>query len=385
MSDVYNRAYKCRIYPNDEQCILLAKTFGCVRYVYNYFLNFKKEVYEKTKGSVSYSETARLLVKLKEQELFLKEIDSIALQQSLRHLDTAYKNFFKNNADFPKFKKKRYAQSYSTVVVNNNIRLEGGYIKLPKLGFVKIKLHRSVPQDWTLKNVTVSRSATGKFYVSLLFEFEHSVIQSPVDENTNAIGLDFSMSELFVSSNGAFTEYQRFYKKSQDKLAKAQRKLSRCVKFSKNYYKQKRKVALIHEKITNQRKDFLHKLSREITNLYDVVCVESLDMKELSKPAEINKSDKPTKIHLGKFVFDNSWGTFTTFLKYKLEFEGKHFVKVDKWFASSQICNVCGYQNPELKDFSIREWACPECKTFHDRNINAAINIKREGLRLLMS
>ena len=374
MTNACNRAIKCRIYPNADQQILLAKTFGCVRYVYNYFLSYKKTLYDTFGESVSYTKTANLLKELKTRNDFLCEVDSIALQQSLRHLDIAYQNFFKKNADFPKFKKKMYSQSYSTVVVNNNIRIAENKIKLPKIGLVKIKLHRSIPLNRKIKSVTVSRNSTGKFYVSILFEFEHNTQPKEINENISAVGLDFSMHDLFISSDGQIADYPRFYRKSLDKLAIEQRKLSHYKLRSNNYYKQKRKVAKIHEKITNQRKDFLHKLSREITNLYDVVCVEDLNMQGMSK-----------SLHFGKSVHDNSWGAFTNMLKYKLEFEGKYFVKIDKWFASSQICHICEYKNTDTKNLSIREWICPNCNTIHNRDVNAAINIKNEGLRLLLS
>lgn len=375
MTNACNRAIKCRIYPNADQQILLAKTFGCVRYVYNYFLSYKKSLYDTSKESVSYTKTANLLKELKTTNDFLCEVDSIALQQSLRHLDIAYQNFFKNKkSGFPKFKKKSFAQSYSTIVINNNIRIVDNKIKLPKIGLVKIKLHRSIPLDWKIKSVTVSRNSTRKFYVSILFEFEHNTQPKEINENISAVGLDFSMHDLFISSDGQIADYPRFYRKSLDKLAIEQRKLSHCKLRSNNYYKQKRKVAKIHEKITNQRKDFLHKLSREITNLYDVVCVEDLNMQGMSK-----------SLHFGKSVHDNSWGAFTNMLKYKLEFEGKYFVKIDKWFASSQICHICEYKNTNTKNLSIREWICPNCNTIHNRDVNAAINIKNEGLRLLLS
>lgn len=375
MANACNRAIKCRIYPNTEQQILFAKTFGCVRYVYNYFLSYKKSLYDTYKESISYTKTANLLKELKTTNDFLCEVDSITLQQSLRHLDIAYQNYFKNKkSGFPKFKKKSFAQSYSTIIVNNNIRIVDNKIKLPKIGLVKIKLHRRIPLDWKIKSVTVSRNSSGKFYVSVLFEFEHEIINKRLDNDISAVGLDFSMHDLFISSDGQIADYPRFYRKSLDKLAIEQRKLSHCKLRSNNYYKQKRKVAKIHEKITNQRKDFLHKLSREITNLYDVVCVEDLNMQGMSQV-----------LNLGKSVSDNSWGAFTNMLKYKLEFEGKYFIKIDKWFASSQICHICGYKNTDTKNLSVREWICPNCNTIHNRDVNAAINIKNEGLRLLLS
>lgn len=262
------------------------------------------------------------------------------------------------------------AQSYTTVVTNNNIRIANSYIKIPKIGFVKIKLHRNIPIDWKLKSITVRRSSTKKYYVSMLFEFIHNINPVSIDKDTSAIGLDFSMKKLFVSSNDLSLEYPQFYKKTMSQLAKEQRKLSHCERQSHNYNKQRKIVAKIHEKIRNQRLDFLHKLSREITNLYDIVCIEDLDMKVMSQ-----------SLNFGKSVLDDAWGTFTTLLKYKLEFEGKHLVKIDKWFPSSKICSKCGC----IKELTLQDrvYKC-ECGLTIDRDLNAAINIKNEGLRLLL-
>lgn len=374
-----NRAIKCRIYPNVEQQILIAKTFGCTRFVYNHFLEHNNNLYKTCKKFSSYANNAKELTKLKKEKSFLKEVDSISLQQSLKHLNSAFKNFFESRADFPKFKKKQFAESYSTKYVLNNISFEdNNHIKLPKLGVVKIKLHRDIPSNWVIKGATVSRSSSGKFYVSILFEYENQIVPKAIN---NFVGLDYSMSELYVSSNGKTAKYPKYYRKSLKKLAVEQRKLSNCVYRSKNYYKQKVKVSKLHEKIANQRKDFLHKKSREITNLYDAVCIENLDLKEMSKPQVAKFKGKSGKIGFGKSISDNAWGMFTKFLEYKLFDEGKQLIKVDKMFPSSQLCHICGYKNSEIKDFSIRQWTCPICHTHHNRDINAAINLKLEGQR----
>ncbi|MGN0005025.1 MAG: RNA-guided endonuclease TnpB family protein [Candidatus Gastranaerophilaceae bacterium] len=363
-----NRAFKCRIYPNVEQQIMFSKTFGCCRFVYNKMLEKKISYYQETGENLSITPAA-----LKKDFPFLREVDSLALANSQINLQAAYRNFFRDKKiGFPKFKKKSFAEKYTTNNQKGTIRIENGYIKLPKVGFVKIKLHRNIPNGWKIKSVTVSRSSSGKYYVSILFEFEHNIQPKELNENSPAVGLDFSMHDLFLSSDGQVANYPRFYRKSLDKLAKEQRKLSHCKKGSQNYHKQKRRVSLIHEKITNQRKDFLHKLSREITNLYDIVCIENLNMQGMSK-----------SLNFGKSVHDNSWGTFIQMLQYKLEFTGKYLIKIDKWFASSQLCNICGYKNPDTKDLSVRQWTCPNCNTLHNRDINAAVNIKNEGLRLL--
>ncbi len=376
-----NKAIKCRIYPNVEQQILIAKTLGCSRFVYNHFLEYSNNLYKTCKKSSSYEDNAKMLTQLKKEITFLNEVDSIALQQSLKHLSSAFKNFFEGRADFPKFKKKQFAEKYTTKYVNDNIRFEdSNHINLPKLGVVKIKLHRVIPSNWVIKGATVSRNSSGKFYVSIVFEFENQITPKEIN---NLIGLDYSMSELYVSSNGETAEYPKYYRKSLKKLAVEQRKLSNCVYRSNNYYKQKRKVAKIHEKIANQRKDFLHKLSRKITNLYDAVCIEDLNLKEMSKPKNVKLKGKSKKVKFGKSVSDNAWGMFTEFLEYKLLDEGKLLIKVDKMFPSSQLCHICGYKNPKVKDLSIREWTCPVCHTYHNRDINAAINLKVEGQRLI--
>ena len=318
-----NRAYKFRIYPNDEQRILFAKTFGCVRMVYNYWLDRKIRQYEENKTNVTYTVCAKEMAAMKKTDeyAFLKEVDSVSLQQSLRHLDAAFQNFFRQpKAGFPKFKsKKRNKNSYSTVCINSNITIGNGYLKLQSF-----------------------------------------------------LGLDFSMHELYRDSNGNEPAYPGYYRKAEKKLAKEQRKLSRMQKGSKNRDKQRIRVAKLHEKVSNQRKDFLHKQSRQITNACDCVCIENLDMKAMSQ-----------SLNFGKSVMDNGWGMFTAFLKYKLEEQGKRLVKVDRFFASSQICNICGYKNPETKNLAVRAWDCPQCGKHHDRDVNAAINIRNEGMRLV--
>ena len=367
------KAFKFRLYPNKEQQALLAKFFGCTRFVYNYYLSMRKDVYETDKRTLSYKEMAEDLVRLKKEKEFLKEVDSIALQQCLRHLDIAYCNFFKNaKTGYPRFKsRKRGHDSYSTVLVNNNIRLEDGCLVLPKLKKVAIRQHRQIPQDYILKSVTVSKTPTDEYYAALLYEYEADIRQvSPV----RVIGLDYSMSHLFVSSEEEVQveeEFLHHYRRAQKKLAREQRRLSHCQKGSRRYGKQKKRVASVHEKIANQRKDCLHKKSRQIANAYDVVCIEDLDMKAMSQG-----------MHFGKSVSDNGWGMFTDYLQYKLEEQGKKLIKVDKWYPSSKTCHVCGYQKEDLK-LSEREWTCPICHTRHDRDRNASINIKEEGMRML--
>lgn len=361
-----NKAYKFRIYPNSEQKIMLAKTFGCVRFIYNRMLSDKIKYYEETKQKLNNTPA-----QYKKEFEWLKEVDSLALANAQMNLQTAYNNFFRSSkVGFPKFKsKKSNRRSYTTNCVNSNIAIENGYIKLPKVGLVKLKQHRLIPSDYKLKSVTISQTPSGKYYASILFDYENQVQEQ---ELHSFLGLDFSMHELYKDSNGNEPAYPRYYRQAEKKLKREQRRMSLMQKGSKNRDKQRIKVAKLHEKVANQRKDFLHKQSKQITNAYDCVCIENLDMKAMSQ-----------SLHFGKSVSDNGWGMFTEFLRYKLEEAGKMLVKVDRFFASSQICSCCGYKNPATKDLSVREWICPECGTHHDRDVNAAINIRNEGMRLV--
>lgn len=345
---------------------MLARTFGCVRFIYNRMLSDKIKYYEETKQKLNNTPA-----QYKKEFEWLKEVDSLALANAQMNLQTAYNNFFRSpKVGFPKFKsKKSNRRSYTTNCVNGNISIENGYIKLPKVGLIKLKQHRLIPSDYKLKSVTVSQTPGGKYYVSVLFEYENQVQQI---EPQTFIGLDFSMHELYKDSNGSEPQYPRYYRQAEKKLRREQRKLSLMRKGSKNRDKQRIKVAKMHEKVANQRKDFLHKQSRQIANAYDCVCIENLDMKAMAQ-----------SLNFGKSVSDNGWGMFTTFLQYKLTDIGKRLVRVDKFFASSQICSCCGYKNTATKNFSIRAWDCPECGAHHDRDVNAAINIRDEGMRLV--
>ncbi len=364
-----HRAYEFRIYPNHAQQDLIARTFGCARLVYNHYLAEKKQRNKESRQSLSYTDCAKDLTRLKKEKTFLKEVDSIALQQSLRHLDDAFTNFFKREkAGYPRFKSKRSGRrSYSTVCVNGNIRLEDGKIRLPKLGDIKIKQHRKIPEGWTLKSVTVKQSASGKYFVSILFEYESQVLEKEVKE---AAGLDFSMPDLFVSSDGYRCSYPKFYRRAEARLARQQRRLSKMEKGSANYRKQKLVIARLHEKVANQRKDFLHKEALKLATKYDRISIEDLDMQTMGKA-----------LNFGKSVHDDGWGMFTRMLEYKLRERGGELVKIDRWYPSSQICSSCGSIHPEVKDLKIREWFCDHCLEYHDRDINAAVNIREEGRR----
>lgn len=363
-----NKAYKFRIYPNQEQQIMFAKTFGCVRFIYNRMLSDKIKHYGETKQKLNNTPA-----QYKKEFGWLKEVDSLALANAQMNLQKAYDNFFRSpKTGFPKFKSKhKNRKSYTTNCVNGNISIENSCIKLPKIGLVKLKQHRQIPNDYRLKSVTVSQSPSGKYYVSVLFEYESQVQEQPLH---SFLGLDFSMHELYKDSDGNEPAYPRYYRQAEKHLQREQRKLSKMQKGSKNRDKQRIKVAKLHEKAANQRKDFLHKQSRQIANAYDCVCVEDLDMKAMSQA-----------LNFGKSVSDNGWGMFVTFLKYKLEEQGKQLVKVDKFYASSQTCSVCGYKNAAIKNIAIRAWDCPGCGVHHDRDINAAINIKNEGMRIVFA
>ena len=363
-----NKAYKFRIYPNTEQKILFAKTFGCVRFIYNRMLADKIKHYEETKQKLNNTPA-----QYKNGFEWLKEVDSLALANAQMNLQAAYNNFFKNpKTGYPKFKsKKSNRRSYTTNCINQNVGVENGYIKLPKVGLVKLKQHRDIPSDYKLKSVTISQNPSGKYYASVLFEYENQVQEQLLQ---SFLGLDFSMHELYKDSNGSEPVYPRYYRQAEKRLRCEQRKLSLMQKGSKNRDKQRIKVAKLHEKVANQRKDFLHKQSKQIADAYDCICIEDLDMKTMAQ-----------SLNFGKSISDNGWGMFVTFLRYKLEEQGKKLVKVDRFFASSQTCSHCGYKNTEMKDLSIRAWDCSKCGTHHDRDVNAAINIRNEGMRMVFA
>lgn len=363
-----NRGFKFRIYPTSEQEVLILKTFGCTRWIWNHMLSDKIQAYQHDGISLKTNPAS-----YKVDNPWLKEVDSLALTSIWKQLNSAYSKFFKEpKVGFPKFKSKKSAkQSYTT---NNQpasqaIRIEDSYIRLPKLGLVKIKLHRQLPKDYEIKSVTISRSATGKFYVSINVEYDYQIPNRKIDIN-NSVGLDYQSNGLFVDNQGNQPNYPRYFRLSESKLAKEQRKLSLMKLGSNNYYKQKLNVAKIHEKIANQRKDFLHKLSYDFANKYDYVFVEDINLQSISQFG-----------HLGKSTHDNGFGMFRTFLAYKMQDRGKAFHKIDKWFPSSKTCSTCGcYHSEIVNSLTVREWTCPDCSSVHNRDINAAINIRNKGI-----
>jgi putative transposase len=360
-----NKAYRFRLYPNKEQAVLLAKTFGCCRFIYNQMLSDKIEEYKKS-GKMKKNTPAMY----KKQYPWLKEVDSLALANVQLHLEKAYKNFFRDpKIGFPKFKSKHsFQNSYTTNYVNGNIALVDGKIKLPKLGMVCVKRHRMIPETYKLKSVTISQVPSGKYFISILFAYENQV--SECTGMKEVLGIDFAMNGMAVFSDGTRASYPMFYKKAQKKLVHEQRNLSRCKKGSSNYQKQKMKVAKYHEKIRNQRQDFSHKLSRQITNKYDVVCVEDLNMKAMSQC-----------LHFGKGVMDNGYGRFLNMMEYKLSEQGKDLVKVDRFYPSTKRCSQCGNVK-KMMLLSERTYHCA-CGNNMDRDVNAAINIREEGIRIL--
>ena len=373
-----NKAIKYRVYPTTEQSIMFAKTFGCCRKVYNLMLSDKIEGYKST-GKFPTVTPA----KYKKDYPYLKEVDSLALANKQMDLQAAFRNTFsksrKINNGFPKFKSAKHSRkAYTTNNQKGTVAIiDNNYIKLSKIGKVKAVIHRIPDTNWVIKSATISQESDGKYYISVLFEFDNAE-NTYITDKSNAIGLDYASDGLYVDSNGNVGTNHKYYRESHNKLAKAQRKLSRMqgskrseIK-SNNYIKQLRKVNKIHRHIANQRLDKLHKISTEIANQYDVVCVESLNMRAMSNKGFGN----------GKATMDNGYGMFLSMLEYKLSDRNKYLIKVDKWFPSSQICHCCGTVHPEMKDLTIRKMIC-DCGLIINRDQNAAINILSEGIRLL--
>lgn len=360
----YTKGVKLRIYPNKHQRDLIERTFGCTRFVYNHALDLRNKAYEDG-NKLYYKDTSADLTAMKKADkyAFLNEVDSIALQQSLRDLDRAFVNFFEHRARHPRFHSKHSAkQSYRTVNQGDNIRIENKHIKLPKFGWVKVK--QSLPVG-KIKNVTVKRTPTGKYFAVLVVEFEPETRPNA----GGSVGIDVGIKEFYTDSNGSVVLNPKYLERSERKLRREQRRLSRKQKSSNNRNKQRVRVAAVHEKVVNQRTDFLQKTSTILLRENQAVCIEDLNVKGMVRNHK-----------LAKHIASVSWSRFFEMLSYKAEWYGNEIIKVPTFYPSSQTCNCCGYQNPIVKNLFIRDWTCPVCGAYHDRDGNAAVNILRKGL-----
>jgi putative transposase len=361
------KSYKYKLKPSEEQIVLLNKHFGSIRFTYNFFLNERKKEYETNKNTINYYDNAKSLTELKKQEEFswLNEINSQSLQDSLKNLETAYKNFFRFKKGFPKFKSKHNKNSFC---IPQFVKLENGKLKIPKFkNPIDLILSRSF--IGVIKQATISRTPTNEYFVSILVETEHNKFT----ETGKSIGLDLGIKDFVITSDGYKYKNNRYTKTYTKKLKEQQQHLSRKTKGSNRYNKQKSKVATIYKKITNSRIDNLHKVSTELIKKYDLIVLEDLNIKGMIKNHK-----------LSKHISDVSWSKFIELLTYKAQWNDKKIIKIDRFFPSSKTCNSCGYINQNLK-LDMREWTCPSCKTNLDRDLNASVNILKEGYKQISS
>ena len=362
-----NKSFKIRIYPNKEQQILIDKTFGCTRFIYNFMLNLKQKLYKNFNINLSYNNMSKILTELKRHKLWLCEVDAVALQQCLKNLDNAFKMFFNGNG-YPKFKSKRDKNSYRTNGKTISLDQDNYKIKIPKVGWIKFRDKNKFNNLTKIYNITISKTSSGKYFANISAEVD---IKTFAKTKKNC-GIDLGLKDFCILNDGTKFNNPKFLVNNQKRLRLLQQSLSRKIKGSKNYLKAKVKLAKFHEHIANCRKDFLHKISIFLVKNYDIICAETLQIKNMLKNHK-----------LAKAISDVSWYEFCRQLKYKCLWYDKKFVQINTYFASSQICSNCGFKNSDVKDISIREWICPECGEHHDRDINAAKNILNQGLILI--
>ncbi|HBT8980289.1 TPA: IS200/IS605 family element transposase accessory protein TnpB [Klebsiella pneumoniae] len=365
MKKIILKAYKMRFYPTEEQKILLAKTFGSCRFIYNHILAWRKEIYEKGKNKINFAEASRELTKVKKEYEWLNEVAAVALQQELRNQEKAYSNFFSGRARFPKFKS-RYDNNYSFNLTKTAFKYSNGQLFIAKSMKVPLDVKWSYGElPSQPSSITISKDASGRYFVSCLCETE--VEELPISSKTT--GIDLGLKDLYITADGLKGKNGKFTKKYAKRLTRLQRKLSRMKKGGSNYNKMRLKVAKTHARVSDSRRDALHKATSNLVKTYQIISTETLKVKNMIK----NKK-------LAKHIADASWGEFVRQLEYKASWFGRNIVKIEQFHPSSKTCSCCGHVLEELK-LSVRHWVCPSCKTEHDRDINAALNIHKRGFR----